>query len=59
MKPIENNIPKEKFQFVKQNDTSHDKKLDTKPVSYLKDAFSRFKKNKASITCFPFLTPGT
>ena len=50
MKPIENNIPKEKFQFAKQNDTSHDKKLDTKPVSYLKDAFSRFKKNKASIT---------
>lgn len=42
------NIPKEKFQFAKDV-TLHDKKLDTKPVGYFKDAFNRFKKNKGSL----------
>lgn len=43
------NIPIEKFAFVDGQDTVHDKKLDTKPVGYFKDAFNRFKKNKASL----------
>ncbi len=42
-------IPAEKFQFVSSRDISHDKKFDTKPVGYLKDAFRRFSKNKASV----------
>ncbi len=44
-----NNIPKEKFSFAREKDNKHDAKLDTKPIGYLRDAFNRFKKNKASI----------
>lgn len=42
-------IPKEKFNFVQKDAKLHDKKFETKPVGYLKDAFNRFKKNKGSI----------
>ena len=44
-----NHIPSEKFAFAKSRDTKHDAKFDTKPVGYFKDAFNRFKKNKASL----------
>ncbi|MBR2337232.1 MAG: ABC transporter permease [Clostridia bacterium] len=44
-----NNIPKEKFAFASREGRLHDKKLETKPVGYLKDAWIRFKKNKSSI----------
>lgn len=43
------NIPKEKFQFAKKSDFAHDKGLETKPVSYWRDAFRRFCKNKGSV----------
>lgn len=43
------NINKEKLKFATNRDISHDKRLDTKPVGYLEDAFKRFKKNKGSI----------
>ena len=43
------NIPAEKFQFAKKTDYSHDKKLDTKPVSYFQGAFRRFAKNKGAV----------
>lgn len=47
---MENNrIPKEKFEFAQNGDVSHDKKLETKPVGYFKDAFRRFCKNKMSV----------
>ena len=49
MKPNEYQISNEKFVFIKNDGKLHDKELVTKPVSYLKDAFNRFKKNKASI----------
>ena len=49
MRPEEFNIPKEKLQFKVQSGDIHDQKLDTKPVGFLKDAWTRFKKNKASI----------
>lgn len=44
-----NNIPVEKFQFANQNDYKHDKKFDTKPVSYFQGAFRRFCKNKGAV----------
>lgn len=44
-----NNIPMEKFQFAKKNDIYHDKKLETKAVSYFQGAFRRFCKNKGSV----------
>ena len=44
-----NNIPVEKFQFAKRNDLYHDKKFETKPVSYFQGAFRRFCKNKGSV----------
>jgi len=43
------NIPAEKFQFSKRGDYSHDKKFDTKPVSYFQGAFRRFAKNKGAV----------
>lgn len=48
MENITMNIPKEKFQFVTDRKVG-DKKLDTKPVGYFKDAWNRFKKNKGSV----------
>ena len=44
-----NSIPKEKFAFATQGEVIHDKKLDTKAVSYARDSFRRFCKNKASV----------
>ena len=43
------NIPKEKFQFCQQDASIHDKKFDTKPVGYFKDAMMRFSRNKSSV----------
>lgn len=44
-----NEIPKEKFKFASSADLSHDKKLVTKPRTYMQDALSRFCKNKGAI----------
>ena len=44
-----NSIPASKFAFAKGVDTSHDQKLETKPVGYFKDAMRRFSRNKASV----------
>ncbi len=43
------NIPKEKFEFYKRDDSIHDKKLDTKPIGYFRDAMGRFCRNKSSV----------
>ncbi len=60
------NIPKEKFQFCQQDGSIHDKKFDTKPVGYFKDAMIRFCRNKSSVAAaciiaclllFAFLVP--
>lgn len=37
------------FEFVQMSDNIHDAKFETKPVGYFKDAWNRFKKNKASV----------
>ena len=44
-----NNLPKDKFVFAKREGKIADKKLDTKPVGYLRDAWRRFRKNKSSV----------
>lgn len=42
-------IDKELFAFTQRDEVLHDKKLDTKPVGYMRDAWRRFKKNKGSV----------
>lgn len=42
-------IPKEKFVFAENQDRFHDKKLQTKQVSYFQDVCRRFAKNKSSV----------
>ena len=43
------NIPREKFAPAGEDRRITDKKFDTKPVGYFKDAYNRFKKNKSSL----------
>ena len=40
------------FNFVNSSNKIADKKLDTKPTSFAKDAFKRFCKNKSSVVAF-------
>lgn len=47
-----NNIPSSQFEFANVDEKIHDKKFDTKPVGYFKDALNRFRKNKASVAAF-------
>lgn len=42
-------IPKEKFRLVQTGERISDKKFEDKPIGYLKDAWIRFRKNKASV----------
>jgi oligopeptide transport system permease protein len=42
-------IPAEKFAFVQQDKKIYDKKLETKPIGYFKDAWLRFKKDKSAV----------
>ena len=44
-----NNLPKEKFEFARKGERITDKKFEDKPVSYMKDAWIRFRKNRASV----------
>ncbi len=70
MKAQDYNISSEKFKFRSLDENIHDKKLETKPVGYFKDALYRFTRNKGSIVAAfiigflvlfaifgPFLTP--
>lgn len=43
------NIPVEKLRFVDRSEFISDKKFETKPVSYAKDVWRRFCKNKSSV----------
>ena len=49
MRAEEYKISSDKFVFRTTNGDIHDTKLETKPVSYFKDALHRFARNKASI----------
>lgn len=44
-----NSIPDSKFTFAHEDSNLHDKKLDTKAVSFARDSFRRFCKNKSSV----------
>ena len=52
MKAQDYKISSEKFVFHTTDGNLHDKKLETKPVTYFRDALNRFTKNKASILAF-------
>ena len=43
-------ISREKFTLVQQDEVLYDERIKTKSIGYYKDAFLRFKKNKASVT---------
>ena len=45
-------IPKEMFEFTQKDEKITDKKFDTKPIGYFKDAMIRFSKNKGSVVSF-------
>ncbi len=49
MKAQDYQISSEKFKFRSTDVVLHDNKLETKPVSYFRDAMNRFARNKASI----------
>ena len=72
MKAQDYQISKEKFTFHQTDGKLHDNKLETKPVTYFRDALNRFARNKGSILAFciiivlvlfavitPILTPYT
>ena len=52
MKAQDYQISSEKFVFHSTDGNLHDNKLETKPVTYFRDALNRFAKNKASILAF-------
>ncbi len=52
MKAQDYQISSEKFVFHVTDGKLHDNKLETKPVSYFRDALNRFAKNKGSIVAF-------
>jgi oligopeptide transport system permease protein len=49
------NIDKNKLVFVQKNQVLLDEALKTKPIGYYKDAWNRFKKNKASYVAMFFI----
>ena len=49
MKAQDYQISSEKFVFHSSGENLHDTKLETKPISYFRDALNRFTRNKASI----------
>ncbi len=46
---VNSSLNDEKFVFTQSNVAIHDAKFETKPVSYFRDCFRRFCKNKSSI----------
>lgn len=42
-------VNKNQFEFVQSDQVIYDEKFQTKPIGYYKDAFIRFRKNKASV----------
>jgi len=53
---IDENIDKSKFDFVQKEDKIYDKKFQTKPIGYFKDAMIRFAKNKTNVVATAILS---
>lgn len=49
------NVDKDKLQFVQRDEKIFDKKFETKPVGYFKDAMIRFVKNKTNVVATAIL----
>ena len=49
LKKLDFEVTKDDFVFVQQDAKIHDKKFETKPTTFIKDAFRRFCKNKSSV----------
>jgi ABC-type dipeptide/oligopeptide/nickel transport system permease subunit len=43
------NLRKEDFDFMQRDEKIYDKRLETKPIGYFKDAMIRFRKNKTNV----------
>ena len=43
------NVDKDQFKFINEDIVIKDEAFKTKPIGYYKDAWLRFKKNKASV----------
>ncbi len=56
MKASDYQISKEKFVLRSVDARLHDSKLETKPVSYFRDALHRFARNKASVVAFVIIS---
>ena len=48
-------IPKEKFELVHEDESIHDTKFETKPIGWLRDALTRFVKNRTSVVAAAIL----
>lgn len=46
---VDESIDKSKFEFVQKEEKIYDKKFQTKPIGYFKDAMIRFAKNKTNV----------
>lgn len=49
IKKREESLDKSQFQFVQKEDKIYDKKFQTKPIGYFKDAMIRFARNKTNV----------
>ena len=56
MANIDNDFRPDDFVFVNQDSTIKDKKFETKPTTFFKDAMRRFRKNKSSVVGAIILT---
>lgn len=52
---INQNIPKERFQFVQRDKKIYDQKIEGKPISYMQDVWMRFKKNRTNLVASSIL----
>ncbi|QLY39938.1 ABC transporter permease [Hujiaoplasma nucleasis] len=55
IKKVEQDFDKSQFQFVQKEDKIYDKKFQTKPIGYFKDAMIRFVRNKTNVVATTIL----
>lgn len=52
---INQNIPKDRFQFVQRDKKIYDQKMEGKSISYMQDVWMRFKKNRTNLVASSIL----